>query len=290
MSLNQNEFQAKLKELNAKIKQQWQKVSAKAGQATEKINQKLGTKFGKNKKTGQKNFVVPILVTFLGGVVLVALVAGSMGYKIGHGQGLHTASVVATDEKGGALTTDDIKAIRLENDILKTETATLTQERDISLNNLNLLKDELENLKTANLQLEQLNEVLSKVAIKEGGVPLGILGAQIVALPENSFEYRFDVAMLSRDGRGKTLTPKLTLLNATSMVDIPLKPKTYDIQGVANIRGRFIMPDHFNPRQIRLTLSVDGKHLEQLYDWTPGKIVPSSPKLGDNVSQRPVGK
>lgn len=287
MSSNHNDFQAKLHKINAKIKTHWQTLTKQAGE----VGSKIGAKFGKsNKKTGQKNFVVPILATFLGGVVLVAIVAGSLGYKIGHNQGLHTASVVATDGEGKALTTDDIKAIRLENDILKTETATLTQERDISLNNLNLLKDEMEGLKTSNLQLEQLNEVLSKVAIKEGGVPLGVLGAQIVALPENSYEYRFDVAMLARDGRGKMLTPRLTLLNATSMVEIPLKPKTYDIQGVANIRGRFIMPDGFSPRQIRLTLSVDGKHLEQLYDWRVGKVSASTPKLGDNVSQRPVGK
>lgn len=287
MSSNNQDFKAKLKHLNVALKQHWQKLSEKASATTGKLSARLG--ISKN-KSGRKNFVVPILGVFLVGIVLVAIIAGSIGYKIGHGQGLHTASVVATDEKGGALTTEDIKAIRLENDILKTETATLTQERDISLNNLNLLKDEMETLKTSYLQLEQLNEVLAKVAIKEGGVPLGMLGAQIVALPDNAFEYRFDVAMLARDGRGKTLTPRLTLLNATSMVEIPLKPKSYEIEGVANIRGRFIMPEGFNPRQIRLTLSVDGKHLEQLYDWKVGKVTTSTPKMGDNVSQRPIGR
>lgn len=299
MSSKNSELRAKITALTTKLKAKWESLLGariralynRFAKATklDKLTAKVSQKFGKS-KSGRKNVALPILGVFLVGIVLVAIVAGSIGYKIGHGQGLHAASVVAVDEKGEALTTDDIKAIRLQNDILKTETATLTQERDISLNNLNLLKDEMETLKVSYLQLEQLNEVLSKVAIKEGGVPLGMLGAQIVSLPDNAFEYRFDVAMLSRDGRGKTLTPKLTLLNATSMVEIPLKPATYTIQGVANIRGRFIMPDGFSPRQIRLKLTVDGKHLEQLYDWKVGKVMNSSPKLGDNVSQKPIGR
>lgn len=282
MSSNNNNFQAKLKTLRNQSQKKWGELSAKVGG--------LSSKVGFGKKTGRKNFVVPILGVFLLGICLVAAVAGSIGYKIGHGQGLHAASVVAIDEKGKPLTTDDIKAIRLENDILKTETATLTQERDISLNNLNLLKGEMETLKTNYLQLEQLNEVLSKVAIKEGGVPLGILAAQMVKMPDNVYEYRFDVAMLARDGNGKTLTPRLTLLNDTSMVEVPVSPKHYEIQGVANIRGRFTMPSGFNPSQIRLTLSVDGKHLEQLYDWKVGQAMSGASKLGDNVSRRPIGK
>lgn len=208
-----------------------------------------------------------ILVLFLIALAFVAFIAGVIGYKIGHRQGAHQAAVVAINDDGKTLTTDDIKAIRLESEINKTELSTLMQERDISLNNLNLLREEMQALKQNQESLEKLNDVLMRAAVQEGGLPLKVLSSQILALPDNAYEYHFEVAMLSEDGQGKTLIPELTLLNSTSMVPIPLSPKSYDLNGIAKIEGRFIMPEEFSPSQMKLKLSVDGKNLEELYDW-----------------------
>ncbi|MDO5651612.1 MAG: hypothetical protein Q4G13_05705 [Moraxella sp.] len=225
----------------------------------------------------EQSAIKQLLILFLLAVGLVALIAGVLGYKFGYRQGSHNAVLTVTDDKGIALTTTDIQALRLENDILKSEMATLVQERDISLNNLNLLRDELSTLKTSHLQLEQLNEILAQSVAKDGGIPLKVLAAQIAPLPENTFEYRFDVVMLGKDGQGKTLVPKLTLLNATSMADIPLEPSSYNLKGVANIRGRFVMPDGFTPKQMRLVLRVDDQKIEQLYNWRVGKVIDNAP-------------
>lgn len=218
----------------------------------------------KHAYTGSAKQIMALFVVLL---VFVAFVSGIIGYKIGHYKGTHKASVVAMNNDGTSLTTDDIKAIRLENEINKTEVSTLIQERDISLNNLNLLREELQDIKARQGELEQLNAVLMRAAIQEGGMPLKVLSADMKPLNDGAYEYRFEVAMLSADGKGKTLIPKLTLLNSTSMVDIPLKPSSYDLKGIAVINGRFIMPDNFKPSQIKLKLTIDGKHLEQLYDW-----------------------
>lgn len=208
-----------------------------------------------------------ILALFVVALIFMAFIAGIIGYKIGHYRGMHTAALVAVNNDGKSFTTDDIKAILLENEIHKTELSTLTQERDISLNNLNMLREDMQSLKQNQESLKKLNDVLMRVAIQEGGMPLKVLSSQIIALPENTYEYRFEVAMLSQDGQSKTLTPELILLNATSMVPIPLKPKNYDLNGIAKIEGKFIMPDGFMPSQMKLKLRVDGKMLEELYDW-----------------------
>lgn len=226
----------------------------------------------------------PLLALLLLALALVALIGGVIGYNLGQQQGHHAATTAMKGEMGEALTPEMIQSLRLENDILKTETTTLTQERDISLNNVNLLRDEIEALKLNNAQLMQLNDVLSQEVVKDGGIPLGIVAAQIAALPENGYEYRFDVAMMSKDGKPKKLTPTLVLLNETSMVEVPIKPASYEVHGVAHIRGRFIMPEGFHPQQMKLTLSADGKKKEQLYDWRVGKVIDNAPSRLAEVS------
>lgn len=211
--------------------------------------------------------VKPIMILLVIAMAFVAFVAGAIGYKVGYRQGTHKAAVLALGEDGKTLTTNDIKAIRLESEIIKAELATLTQERDISLNNLNLLKEELQAVKESKASLEKLNDTLRRATLQEGGMPLKVLSADMKSLSDDTYEYRFEVAMLSADGKGKTLTPKLTLLNATSMVNIPIKPATYELNGIVVVDGRYVMPDNFKPSQMKLKLTVDGKHLEQLYDW-----------------------
>lgn len=234
-------------------------------------------KFKQPKFMTDGNTVNQLLVLFLLSIAVIALIAGVIGYKFGRYQGSNSAVLSISDSSGRALSITEIRSLKLENDILKSEMETLIQERDISLNNLNLLRDEMANLRTSNLQLEQLNETLFKAVALDGGIPLKVLAAQIAPLPENTYEYRFDVAMLAEDGQSKTLVPKLTLLNSTDMVTIPLTPSTYDLKGVANIRGRFVMPEGFTPKQIHLVLEVDGQKIDQRYNWRVGEVIANAP-------------
>ena len=212
-----------------------------------------------------------LLTMFLVAVGIVAILAAVLGYKLGHVKGSHNTAAMITDDNGKVMTKEQVRSIKLENEILKGEMSTLVQERDISLNNLHMVREELSAVKASYGQLEQLNDVLTKAMIKDGGIPLKVLAADIAPLPDNTFEYRFDVVMLARDGEVKKLIPKLTLLNETNMVEIPLQPSSYELKGVVNIRGRFVMPSGFTPKQMRLVLNVDNKHVEQLYNWRFGK-------------------
>lgn len=127
--------------------------------------------------------------------------------------------------------------------------------------------------------------------VEQGGVALKVIGSEIGSLPENTFEYRFDVAMIDVSGRSVRMVPRLTLLNATSMVEIPLEPSSYDINGVANIRGRFVMPEGFSPRQMKLELVAGDQKIQQLYDWQVGKIIsdaPASLSEADGADNRPI--
>ena len=103
------------------------------------------------------------------------------------------------------------------------------------------------------------------------------MASEIISLPNDTFEYRFDVSMLDISGKAVKMIPKLTLLNETSMVEVPLEPSSYDIRGVANIRGRFIMPEGFEPKQMKLELVAGNQKVQQLYNWQIGKIITNAP-------------
>jgi len=110
-------------------------------------------------------------------------------------------------------------------------------------------------------------------------------------LPENAFEYRFDVGMVDRSGQTKKLTPKLTLLDDVNMVEVPIEPASYDINGVARVRGRFIMPKDFKPKQIKVELAAAGQNIEQVYDWQEGERLDNLPySLAEtpNTDDRPI--
>ena len=143
--------------------------------------------------------------------------------------------------------------------------------------NIKELRENQQELTVENRQVAQLNEVYAEVISDKGGMPLRILGAKIKPLPENAFEYGFDIAMLSSDGQAKRLKPTLTLLNDNSLVEVPLDSETYTIEGITRIRGRFTMPSGFKPLQVKLNLQAGGQQVEQLYDWSLGANVDGMP-------------
>ncbi|WP_296245107.1 MULTISPECIES: hypothetical protein [unclassified Psychrobacter] len=220
-----------------------------------------------------------VLALFVVAVLVTALVGLTFGHKLGYQRGYYS---MQTEAKQAVITsqeaTQELKDLRLSSKIATNEAATAKQELEISLANLKELRENQQELTVENRQLSQLNEIYAELLSEKGGMPLQILGAKIKPLPENAFEYGFDVAMLASDGKAKRLKPTLTLLNDNDFVEVPLEPLSYTIDGITRIRGRFMMPVGFKPLQVKLNLKAGGQEVEQLYDW----------KLGDKVDSMPL--
>lgn len=215
-------------------------------------------------------FVVVVLVTTTVGLLL--------GHKLGYQQGFHSMQNETQQAKiNSSEATKELNKLRLSNKIATNQAATSKQELAISLANIKELRENQKELTVENRQVTQLNEVYAEVIRDKGGMPLRILGAKIKPLPENAFEYGFDIGMLSSDGQAKRLKPTLTLLNDNSLVEVPLDSETYTIEGITRIRGRFTMPSGFKPLQVKLNLQAGGQEAEQLYNWSLGASVDSMP-------------
>ena len=216
-------------------------------------------------------FVVVILVTASVGLLF--------GHKLGYQRGFHS---MQTETQQALINskeaTKELEDLRLSSKIAINQAATAKQELAISLANVKELRESKQELTVENKQLSQLNELYAEVLSSKGGMPLQVLGATITPLPENAFEYMFDVGMLASDGMSKRLIPKLTLLNDDDFVEVPLDNPIDTIEGIVRIRGRFIMPSGFRPLQVKLSLQAGGQEVEQLYDW----------KLGDRVNNMPL--
>lgn len=237
----------------------------------------------------QRGAIGQVLALFMLALIFSSLVVAIIGYKFGYRQGAHSVE----DNRPAAEASVESSELVAENNKLKQDIATANQERDISMSNLENLRTQIEDLKTTNLQLEQVNEILKSSVAEQGGVALNIIASEIISLPDNTFEYRFDVAMIDISGKAVKMIPKLTLLNATNMVEIPLDPASYDIKGVANIRGRFIMPEGFEPKQMKIELTAGTQKVQQLYNWQIGKIITDESALSldkSTINHRPIAK
>jgi len=224
--------------------------------------------------SSQRGASTLVLALFVVAVLVTAVVGLVFGHKLGYQRGLYS---METEAKQAIIdsteATQALEDLRLSNKIATNQAATAKQELAISLANLKELRESQQELTVENKQVSQLNELYSDVIREKGGMPLQVLGAKISPLPENAFEYGFDIGMLSSDGQAKRLRPVLTLLNNDNLVEVPLDPAYHMIEGIVRIRGRFVMPSGFRPLQAKLTLQAGGQKVEQLYDW----------KLGDSV-------
>lgn len=219
-----------------------------------------------------------LLALFAVAMMVTAIVAVLFGHKLGYQSGYYSQQsenqqAVINSEQA----TTELKDLRISNKVMTNQVATAKQELTISLNNLDELRQNQRDLAVESGQVKQLNELYAELLVEKGGMPLQVLGAKIEPLPENAFEYGFDVGMLSDKGSAQSLTATLTLQNDDDLVEVPLDPARFSIQGVVRIRGRFIMPAGFKPLQVKLTLAADGEEVEQLYDWTIGDMVDNMP-------------
>lgn len=249
-----------------------------------KYNQRIGN--------SQRGASTLLLALFVVAILVTAIIAILLGHKLGYQRGyyaLKTETEQATINSKEA--TNELKDLRISHKVLTNQVATAKQELTISLANLDDLRQKQEALKTDNRQISQLNDLYADFIAEQGGMPLQVLGAKIDPLPENAFEYGFDVGMLSEDGLAKSLKVTLTLQNKDNFVEVPLDPARYVIEGIVRIRGRFVMPSGFKPLQVKLSLEAGDEKVEQLYDWKLGDMVDSMPlSLMDlpEVDQSPI--
>ena len=219
-----------------------------------------------------------LLVLFVAAVLVTAIVALMLGHKLGFQRGYYA---LQDETKLSAVdieqTSKSLKDLKIKNKILNNQVATAKQELLISLTNLDELRETQKEVKVESQQVAQLNELYAKLITEKGGMPLQILGAKIDPLPENAFEYGFDVGMLSEDGQAKNLAVTLTLQDKDSFIEVPLEPANYAIDGIVRIRGRFGMPAGFKPLQVKLQLEAGDQKVEQLYDWRLGDMVDNMP-------------
>ena len=240
----------------------------------------------------QQGASTSVLALFVIAILVTAIVAIVFGHKLGYQRGYHSTQ---TETKQAVITSkeslQELKDLRVSHRIATNQVATAKQELEISLANLKELRDNQQALTVENRQVAQLNDLYAKIVSDKGGLPLQILGAKIEPLPENAFEYGFDVAMLASDGKAKRLKPTLTLLDDDDFVEVPLDPVSYNMEGVTRIRGRFMLPAGFKPLQVKLNLKAGGQEVEQLYDWKLGAKVDSMPlSLSDlpEVDESPI--
>ena len=234
-----------------------------------------------------------LLALFVVAILVTSIVAVLFGHKLGYQSGYYSqASANKQAAVNSEQATTELKDLRITNKILANKAATAKQELKISLTNLDELRQNQQDLQVESRQVTQLNELYADFISEKGGMPLQVLGAKIEPLPENAFEYGFDIGMLSKDASAKTLTAVLTLQNKDDFVEVPLDPSRFSIQGIVRIRGRFVMPAGFKPLQVKLSLKAGNEEVEQLYNWTVGAMVDSMPlSLMDlpEVDQSPIG-
>ena len=233
-----------------------------------------------------------VLALFVIAILVTAIVALVFGHKLGYQRGYYsmqneTQQAVITSKES----LQELKDLRVSHKIATNEVATSKQELEISLANLKELRENQQAIMVENRQVAQLNDLYAEIVSEKGGMPLQILGAKIEPLPENAFEYGFDIGMLASDGKAKRLNPTLTLLDDDDFVEVPLDPVSYNMEGVTRIRGRFMLPAGFKPLQVKLNLKAGGQEVEQLYDWKLGAKVDSMPlSLSDlpEVDESPI--
>ncbi len=256
------------------------------------MNRNNHIKYNRGIGSGQQGASTWLLALFVVAILVTSIVAILLGHKLGYQRGyyaLKSETEQATINSKEA--TNELKDLRISHKVLTSQVATAKQELTISLANLDELRQKQQDLKVDNRQVSQLNDLYAEVIAEQGGMPLQILGAKIEPLPENAFEYGFDVGMLSEDGLAKNLKVMLTLQNKDNFVEVPLDPARYTIEGIVRIRGRFVMPAGFKPLQVKLSLEADDQQVEQLYDWKLGAMVDSMPlSLMDlpEVDQSPI--
>ena len=228
--------------------------------------------------TNQRGASTALLLLFITAILVSAVVAAFIGHKIGYQRGYYVLQSEANKAlQSSQAASSELEKLRSDNKAMTAQTEAAKQELEISLDSIKSLQKNQQEVEVEARKVAQTNAVYQAFITEEGGMPLRIVGAKITPLPENAFEYGFDVAMLSEDGQAKPLSVSLSLQNRDDFIDVPLETSRFAIEGIERIRGRFMMPKGFKPLQVKLVLKSGDETITQLYDWRLGAMVDDMP-------------
>ena len=228
--------------------------------------------------TNQRGASTALLLLFITAILVSAVVAAFIGHKIGYQRGYYVLQSEANKAlQSSQAASSELEKLRSDNKAMTAQTEAAKQELEISLDSIKSLQKNQQEIQVEARKVAQTNAVYQAFITEEGGMPLRIVGARITPLPENAFEYGFDVAMLSEDGQAKPLSVSLSLQNRDDFIDVPLETSRFTIEGIERIRGRFMMPKGFKPLQVKLVLKSGDETITQLYDWRLGAMVDDMP-------------
>lgn len=219
------------------------------------------------------------LYIFLLFVVTVLIAAGSAGY-FGHWLGFRLGSdSLGETAKAYHKLKVEHKARVAEFEKMQSDLTLANQERDASLKNMDDIRQNLVDMKKREAFLIAQRDAYESMVVESGGIELKIYDQEIKPLPENAFEYRFDLVLLQPKNKpAKKINVDLTLLDGGAIVKVPLEKSSYEINGFKRIQGRFIMPKGFTPKKLKISVAgVGDQNVEQYYKWRYGKRIKKMP-------------
>lgn len=224
----------------------------------------------------QQGVTKKLFVLFLLSILVAGAGAGYLGHWLGFKLGAESFGETAKAYHKLRSEADGREKLIAE---LKQKSTVAMQERDISLKNMEDIRDNLAVMQRREEFLIAQRDAYQSMVANQGGVSLKVYDQKIKPLPENAFEYRFDLVLVqAKDRPARHINVDLTLLDGDAIVRVPLRQSRYEIDGFKRVQGRFIMPKGFTPKKLKLVVQgVGEENVVQYYRWGYGKKIQNMP-------------
>ena len=202
------------------------------------------------------------------GAIVLILGSVSLGYTVGHRQGL---TVVGYDADAEQLVEVVQKQKTALDAVNKSLNATV-QERDVAVSNANDLYQGITQAKNDKAQMEGMSSLYREILRQRGGLSLTIQDLAIKPLPENAFEYQLDLVQVSPNKRRATGSVEMRLIQGDEILVVPLEDNNFNFDDFERLTGRWTMPKGFTPQFIEVRLT-GATSVTKRFSWQRGKPV-----------------
>ncbi len=202
------------------------------------------------------------------GAIVLILGSVSLGYTVGHRQGL---TVVGYDADAEQLVEVVQKQKTALDAVNKSLNATV-QERDVAVSNANDLYQGITQAKNDKAQMEGMSALYREILRQRGGLSLTIQDLAIKPLPENAFEYQLDLVQVSPNKRRATGSVEMRLIQGDEILVVPLEDNNFNFDDFERLTGRWTMPKGFTPQFIEVLLT-GATPVTKRFSWQRGKPV-----------------
>lgn len=228
--------------------------------------------------TYQKGATLKLFLLFL----MTILIVGGSAMYFGHWLGFRLGSE-SLGKTAQAYHQLKVEHKNQQEELLniKEQMIKANEERDVSIKNMNDIRNSLDMLqKREKFLISQRDAYQAMVSNETEEASLKIFDQSIKPLPENAFEYAFDLVLLQpKNASAKRITVDVTLMDGDTIVRVPLEPSEYEITGFKRVQGRFIMPKGFTPKKLKLSVTgIGAQSVEQYYNWRYGKHIKNMPQ------------